>query len=43
MKLQKFEDFSGMNARKLLEVPRIVFVNCDQEVKMKADRKMKRR
>jgi hypothetical protein len=42
-KLQKFERFAGMNTSKLQEVATEVFVNTDQENKMEADRKMKRK
>jgi hypothetical protein len=42
-KLQKLEEFTGMNASQLLEVATKVFVNRDQEARWEADRKMKRK
>jgi hypothetical protein len=42
-KLQKLEEFSGMNTSQLLELATKVFVIRDQEAKQEANRKMKRK
>jgi hypothetical protein len=40
-KLQKLEDFAGMNATQLLEVANKVFINQENEEKREADKRMK--
>lgn len=42
-KLQKLEDFTGMNVSQLVEVVTKVFVNQDQEAQREADRKLKKK
>jgi hypothetical protein len=40
-KLQKLEDFTGMNATQLLEVANKVFINQENEENWEADQRMK--
>lgn len=42
-KLQKLEGFTGMNVTQLLEVVTKVYVNCDQEAKREADRRLRKK
>lgn len=42
-KLQKLEDFAGMNATQLIEVATKVYINRDQEAKEEADQRLKKK